>query len=355
MSMYLLMTVAFGDSIDTPQMSADEAEIKRLRQEMNRFQESGSLQYSEKLYLQMLKIDSELEWMTDADHLAGAMAVNAKGDLAETLIRLERCHSSERAIQWRSFLWSETGPVRIQSQPEADLTIMMGLLNPDQIAALDFANQTLKSQKTFVGRLPNGAYQYGAQQFIVNSSGIMMASQASEPVQVQEEKVNDLIPFLPLEADAWDVSVVGSVAVTMLRLGEGDVVETGMTLDPRVLGSTGVIPSVRFTTNPFYTQLELGYRVANNANTEFRSFVPGLVVGTRLNDFEVALRARADFARLSFNEIGYIKRSIGYTYGLKGGYCPIAGLCVEGQMETGVLGSHSLFGTGLSVSYQLSI
>ena len=32
-------------------ISADEAEIYRLREEMNKFQESGALQYSERVYI----------------------------------------------------------------------------------------------------------------------------------------------------------------------------------------------------------------------------------------------------------------------------------------------------------------
>ena len=46
---------------------------------MNRFQESGALQYSERVYKQMLEIDSKQQWMTDSDHLAGAMAANCRG------------------------------------------------------------------------------------------------------------------------------------------------------------------------------------------------------------------------------------------------------------------------------------
>ena len=52
----------------------------------------------------MLDIDSKQQWMTDSDHFAGAMASNARGDLAETLKRLERCNVNERALKWRSFL-----------------------------------------------------------------------------------------------------------------------------------------------------------------------------------------------------------------------------------------------------------
>ena len=114
--------------------------------------------------------------MTDGDHLGGAMASNSRGDLAETLERLERCRSSERAVKWRSFLWSETGPVKIESQSASELTLMMGLLTPDQIAAIDYANQQLKQQRVFVGRLPNGAYQYGSSQLIVSAAGITMTN-----------------------------------------------------------------------------------------------------------------------------------------------------------------------------------
>ena len=45
------------------EISADEAEIHRLREEMNKFQESGALQYSERVYKQMLDLDVKQQWM----------------------------------------------------------------------------------------------------------------------------------------------------------------------------------------------------------------------------------------------------------------------------------------------------
>ena len=81
--MHLRNTVDRSSPLES-QISADEAEINRLREEMNRFQESGALQYSERVYKQMLEIDTKQQWMTDSDHLAGAMAANSRGDLAGT-------------------------------------------------------------------------------------------------------------------------------------------------------------------------------------------------------------------------------------------------------------------------------
>ena len=146
---------SFSGQKESRKQSVDEAEISRLREQMNRYQESGALEYSEKVYQQMLEIDTRQRWMSDGDHLAGAMAANSRGDLAETLERLERCLSSERAVQWRSFMWAETGAVRIERIEGAQLSIMMGLMSPDQIAAIDFANQGLSTQKYFEGRLHN--------------------------------------------------------------------------------------------------------------------------------------------------------------------------------------------------------
>ena len=79
---------------ESPKLSADEAEVLRLREQMNRYQESGALEYSEKIYQQMLELDTRQRWMSDGDHLAGAMAANSRGELAETLNRLELCISS---------------------------------------------------------------------------------------------------------------------------------------------------------------------------------------------------------------------------------------------------------------------
>jgi hypothetical protein len=50
-----LITLASAESV----ISADQAEINRLREELNRYQESGALQHSEKVYKQMLALDSK--------------------------------------------------------------------------------------------------------------------------------------------------------------------------------------------------------------------------------------------------------------------------------------------------------
>ena len=350
-----------------PKKSVEEAEIFRLREEMNRFQESGALQYSERVYKQMLDVDSKQQWMTDSDHLAGAMASNSRGDLAETLNRLERCVDSERAIKWRSFLWSETGPVKIDSQSEAELTIMMGLLGPDQIAALDFANEQLRTQRTFIGRLPNGAYQYGTKQFIVSATGMSMASSASaktsatstseEPsktrVGSEKNRKEKLAKMNSKTREFEKPQSSGGIgaAVGVTFLGEGIMIETKEVFSDRTLSTFDIRPQVTVTNNIGYIIGELGTRIGNHETTSALMFIPSLTFGKAVGPLNLGIRTSLDIAKLTFHEIDYIKRSVGYTFGLRGNYCPIDNMCIEAQLEGGVLGSHSVFSTNVGALY----
>lgn len=357
--LWILSTAHATPDTDTAavesKMTAEEAEIFRLREEMSRFQESGALQYSERVYKQMLEIDTKQQWMTDGDHLGGAMASNSRGDLAETLERLERCRSSERAVKWRSFLWSETGPVKIESRSASELTIMMGLLTPDQIAALDYANQQLKQQRVFVGRLPNGAYQYGSSQFIVSAAGITMTNTSLDSGNTVASQTVEGVVKEPFKESIKEVKFSGGLgaATGVFLLGEGIMLETDQTLESRTMLSLDIRPHVTISHPWGFASLELGARNAQHKTTNALVFIPSATIGKEFDKFRVGVRTSLDVARLTFQEADYIKRSVGYTFGLRGNYCPLDSVCVDGQVEAGILGSHSVFGTSLGMVYRL--
>lgn len=335
-------------------MSADQAEITRLREKMNQYQQSGALEYSEKMYLQMVELDPRSKWMKDSDHLAGAMASNAKGDLLETLKRLERCTESERALQWRRFLLEETGPVRIEKSANAELNIMMGLMNPDQIAAIAYANEQLQQGKVFQGRLPNGAYQYGSQQFLVSAMGLTTANGAT----LQQSNTPDVSSNAVSGQSFWDI-VDGEIGVgissdvSIWHLSEGIILENQQTLSPKTQVSFGIRPQLRLNGSVTSVRGEVGLRQIAGRTFRARVWEPGLHLEYYWPKMFVALGSNLTVGRLEFDEAEYIKRSLGYSFVTSTGYKLIDNMYLTGRLEGGVLGSHNMWALGLGVAYHL--
>jgi len=337
---------------ESHKLSVDEAEILRLREQMNRYQESGALEYSEKIYQQMLEIDTRQRWMSDGDHLAGAMAANSRGDLAETLERLERCLSSERAVQWRSFMWAETGAVRIERIEGAQLSIMMGLMSPDQIAAIDFANQGLSTQKYFEGRLPNGAYQYGEKQFLVSATGLTMASDATK-----EQAVSNPPKSMKAKTGVRSEGVLSggvSALSSLLILGEGLILENNAVLDAQTMPAVSLTPYIGYTWSDWTLYGDMGLRGARNSIRQAYIIRPGVHLGRGFNRrSEIRVGSSIDVARLYFDDAAYIKRSVGYSVSGTGIFCLTEHLCVQGTIDGGLLGSHNTFSSGIGLQYTL--
>ena len=343
---------SFSGQKESRKQSADEAEISRLREQMNRYQESGALEYSEKIYKQMLEIDTRQKWMRDGDHLAGAMASNTRGDLAETLNRLERCVDSKRAVQWRSFIWSETGPVRIERIDGAELSIMMGLMSPDQIAAIDFANQILNSQRYFEGRLPNGAYQYGSKQFLVSSTGLTMPSDATKEQAVSNPSKSMNKTDITSSEFVWGGGIF--TGTSMWLLGEGLILENNAVLDAQTMLAISLSPYMALTRDSWTLYGDIGLRGARNTIRQAYIIRPGIHVGRSVGSkVEIRVGSSVDVARLSFDDVSYIKRSIGYSVIGMGSYCLTENWCLHGTLDGGLLGSHNTFSSGVGIQYRL--
>ncbi len=327
--------------------SADKAEVQRLRERMNRYQESGALEYSEKVYRQMLEIDPKNQWMTDGDHLAGAVASNARGDLRTTLKRLERCRDSERATKWKVFLWEETGSVKLERIEGAELSIMMGLMNPDQLAAINYANEYLTRHKTFEGRLPNGAYQYGQRQFLVSATGLTMAGD----VTVNEALSNNtsFLSTVGSLVNSGTVSIASDVGGW--RISAGDIVESQVGLPAQTYTSLRVEPMVNLQLEQWLARAFVSGRLATRSMSRTYMFGSGVEVGYSFGDFVPTMGLSVDVARLEFNAQSYIKRSLGYSIRARTGYTLSEQVHLYTFIDAGILGSHSTVGMSFGGQY----
>ena len=131
------------------------------------------------------------------------------------------------------------------------------------------------------------------------------------------------------------------------------MLETDQVFDSRTMLSLDFRPHITVANTLGYASVDLTARNALHETTDALVFIPSITVGKEFEQFRLGLRTSLDIAKLTFHEADYIKRSVGYTFGLKGNYCPMDNVCVDGQTEAGLLGSHSVFGTSIGVMYQM--
>ena len=198
---------------------------------------------------------------------------------------------------------------------------MMGLLSPDQIAALDYANQQLKTQRSFTGRLPNGAYQYGTKQFIVSAAGITMTNAASCTVEADEVETTERVKVIKPKSMTKEPRVSAGIglATGAVFLGEGKLLETNQVFEPRTMLSFDLRPQVTVSNELGFATLELAARTGQHSTTNALMFIPSVTVGKMIGQKLVLVCAPVLISPcLTFHEADYIKRSVGYTFGLEG-------------------------------------
>ena len=188
MWMLLLLNLAFA------QRSEEEAEVIRLRSTMSQRYKTGAWAAVEKSYQQMLSVDPSGKWLTDSDHLQGAMAASSRGDLAHTIERLNRIKADEEAIRWRHSLEDSSGPVELKAIEGAEIRNVHQIFAPDQLEAIFFANTLLKEEGEFNGRLPVGAYQYGDLQLLVSPFGLDLIEQSSTSQKSKNADIQEKPP-----------------------------------------------------------------------------------------------------------------------------------------------------------------
>jgi hypothetical protein len=321
--------------------TAEEAEMQRLRDQMRQYQESGAVEYSDKVYLQMVKLDPAGAYLTDSDHMMGAMASSTRGDIQTTMNRLELCQSTDRAVQWRTFLWESTGSVSLKSIPNAEIVFMLGMLTPEQLAAVEFANNSLSNTGQFRGRLPNGAYQYGESHFVVSATGMMTSS------DMKSKSTPERSPSF----EGWDV--LASPNVGTVLLGEGLRPDTGDTIPTTVLVNAGISGGVEVDLGDYYATFLPMVHLSRGDNINAWSIQPTGSVGQSVSEqFNVGIRGFGSVGYMTLVDVDYVKRTMGGGVGLEGRYAIQDFLSLHMFLDGGIMGSHTMVQAFVGLEYR---
>ena len=146
--------------------STTEAEVHRLRGVMEKRYRKEVWIAVDSSYEDMIALDKRSDFLTDEDHIRGAMAADSLGNITETIKRLERA-DSEQASTWKENILRTTGLVQLTVKKNFLLVSMEDFPAFEVRRSLDFINEQLVESGKFSGRLPNGGYQYGDLQVLV--------------------------------------------------------------------------------------------------------------------------------------------------------------------------------------------
>jgi hypothetical protein len=139
-----------------------EAEYYRLRDKLDSLARKNHWAGAERTYQEMRLLNREL---TFEDHLNGAQAARATGDITAARERLGQCHKireDKEVIEWMASIDSEYGRVSLLSDPgKVQLDIKEMPFDPAVAASVKFAQERIVSTGSYDGLLPKGDYTFG--------------------------------------------------------------------------------------------------------------------------------------------------------------------------------------------------
>jgi hypothetical protein len=211
--MWLLLPVlAFARPKPEVPESSHQAELKRLDEEMHKLATRNTWSGVERSYLAMLTLSEEHALaLTHEQHVLGAQAAQARGDVQEQWSRLKAAQQVESDLDtqgWIAMLEVTHGQVSLSVSPflrEAPTLEVLDPPDPGAMRTIEAARAQLADRRRFEGLLPLGRYRLGALQFEVDGGPPQqhnVTSAASpEPTQPHHVKVTASAP--PAEASVW--------------------------------------------------------------------------------------------------------------------------------------------------------
>jgi hypothetical protein len=153
---------AFADDVVPP--AYDQAEYVRLSQELEKLAGRNAWSGVERTYLEIIAIGAQ---PAAKDHLAGAHAATALGNITAARSRLEAATKLVEDKQILDWLWSiDSGFGRVfvaaDKGPKTRLTCDEMPFNPEHRKAVEFAMAEVENTGMFDGYLPQGNYKFGA-------------------------------------------------------------------------------------------------------------------------------------------------------------------------------------------------
>ena len=140
----------------------DQAEYRRLSSEMEKLAARNAWAGVERMYENCLSTGYELSF---ENHMTGAHAARALGDVTSARARLMRAHRIREERQIVDWLWeidSNYGRVFLAADAgKVELRVHEMPFNPDQAKGVEFARAQVDLLGLFDGYLPAGKYTFG--------------------------------------------------------------------------------------------------------------------------------------------------------------------------------------------------
>ena len=148
---------------------ADQAEHVRLSSEMRRLAQRNIWTGVERAYQESEALQTPLSF---TDHVVGAHAAHARGDLATARERLMAAHRLKEDPMVLDWLWTidtRFAQVELHTVPGKTLEFSVPVFQPDLNRVLEHAATSLQSSGSYAGLLPIGQYSLGGKTFEVTA------------------------------------------------------------------------------------------------------------------------------------------------------------------------------------------
>ncbi|MDG1481945.1 MAG: hypothetical protein P8R54_20305 [Myxococcota bacterium] len=174
----VLLLCLFGVLWAAPAAAQDAvviAEQERLQKELQTLISREAWDGVERIYQQLIELESSGVMVTYAEHMLGAQAAQQRGDVVATRVRLEAAlaqWSTDLARNWLADINTNFGQVTItplRGRAAVAISVDDMPFEQERRLAIDFAQQQLDSEQSFEGYLPTGRYRIGEQSFTVVS------------------------------------------------------------------------------------------------------------------------------------------------------------------------------------------
>jgi hypothetical protein len=158
--------------------TASEAEHTRLAEEMRKLAQRNAWRGVEGSYARMLVIEKDGVVLTYDDHLLGAQAARALGDVTnvyDRLLRARSVKSTPEVTGWIADIEGSYSRVELARDlrytGKIELTVDEMPFAPDQRAVIGAASQALATNGSYTGLLPFGGYSLSGKHFDVKQGG----------------------------------------------------------------------------------------------------------------------------------------------------------------------------------------
>jgi hypothetical protein len=223
-----------------------KAELSRLDDELNHLARDNAWGGVERTYVSMLQVAAKAGMeLTHEEHVLGAQAAEARGDVRATWERLRKAQAvapDEPTQEWIARLEVTHGMVSIRVSPLVRGPVTLEVLDPpdpDALKTIEAARAELSDRRRFDGLLPLGRYRIGSLKFEIDGGPRQDLVVNPGPADEAPEGALVRIPATGAAGDRFEADLQG--ALVALRELEG-VASVGVTTPPQTLTYVDIDP-----------------------------------------------------------------------------------------------------------------